>query len=350
MAEHPTTVSPGQDPQAEPKGELTIELKGVRKTFADSRKGESVNVLDGLDLRLSNSGAGKLVVLLGPSGCGKSTTLNLISGLMTPDPSGGEIRVNGELLAGPNPLSACVPQAYTCFPWRTVLENVEFGLTLRHAPKQERRAEALSYLNKVGLGDRLNARPSQLSGGMQQRVAIARALVLRLPVVLMDEPFGALDAQTRAEMQDMLLKLWREEKNMIVFVTHDITEALLLADQIVVFRQRPVRHVESFDLGFARPRRTTDEAFTLCAEGMRYLLKPGVSDDEFRFCSGVLRGMLELRASEDEFAVYGRRFRQVLETAATEAERREGFERLAELLRTPVAGKEAEAPEASAAQ
>jgi NitT/TauT family transport system ATP-binding protein len=271
----------------------------VSKTFVDSRKRAGVAVLDGLDLVLSNRGAGKLVVLLGPSGCGKSTTLGLISGLMVPDP-GGQVLINGEPLAGPNPLSTTVPQAYTCFPWRSVLENVEFGLALRHVPRKERRAEALSYLNKVGLGDRLHARPRQLSGGMQQRVAIARALVLRLPLVLMDEPFGALDAQTRAEMQAMLLKLWGEEKNTVVFVTHDITEALLLADQVVVFPQRPVRRVESFDITFGRPRRTSDEAFTLCAEVMRHLLDSGVSEREFSLCAEDLRGMLRSHADGKE--------------------------------------------------
>jgi NitT/TauT family transport system ATP-binding protein len=326
---------------------LTIELKGVSKTFVDTREKERVTVLDGLDLTLSNRGAGRFVALLGPSGCGKSTTLGLISGLMAPDP-GGEVRVNGELLAGPNPLSATVPQAYTCFPWRSVLGNVEFGLALRHVPRKERKAEALNYLNKVGLGDRQHARPRQLSGGMQQRVAIARALVLRPPLVLMDEPFGALDAQTRAEMQAMLLKLWGEERNMIVFVTHDITEALLLADQVVVFPQRPVRRVESFDLAFGRPRRTSDEAFTLCAEGMRHLLNPGVSGREFALCSEVLRGMLRSHAAGEELAPYGRCFREVLAPATPEAAR---LAQLTELGQPPPppAGAEPEASEGPAA-
>lgn len=229
-----------------------VELKGVSKWFYDSRSGDRIIVLDNLSLEVRDEEAGKFVVLLGPSGCGKSTILNLISGVLSPD--AGKVRVADLKGAGQDHKSATVPQAYTCFPWLTALENVEFGLIVQGKPKAERRAIAAEYLEKVGLGDRQNAYPKQMSGGMQQRVAIARTLAIKPAIVLMDEPFGALDAQTRAEMQQMLLELWVQEGNIVVFVTHDITEALLLADRIVVFSPRPARIVQDLRVKFARPR------------------------------------------------------------------------------------------------
>ncbi|MEK6409794.1 MAG: ABC transporter ATP-binding protein [Acidobacteriota bacterium] len=230
-----------------------VELKNVSKWFHDSRRGERIIVLNNLSLDVYEEEAGTFVVLLGPSGCGKSTILNLISGLLSP--SAGEVRVSNAQVTRPNHRkSATVPQAYTCFPWLTALGNVEFGLIIQGNPKAERRAIAIEYLNKVGLGDRLNSYPKQMSGGMQQRVAIARTLAIRPQIVLMDEPFGALDAQTRAEMQQMLLQLWEKEANTIIFVTHDITEALLLADRIIVFSPRPAQIVQDIRVPFPRPR------------------------------------------------------------------------------------------------
>jgi NitT/TauT family transport system ATP-binding protein len=216
-----------------------VELVKVWKWFEQARGQERFCALEGLDFKIEADEDGAFVVLLGPSGCGKSTILSLISGLSLADK--GEVRVNGHLVDGPDPDAATVPQAYTCYPWRTVLENVEFGLSLQGLPKKQRRERALEYLRKVDLADRCDAYPKQLSGGMQQRVAIARTLAMQLPIVLMDEPFGALDAQTRSDMQQMVLQLWNEEKNTIIFVTHDITEALLLGDRVVVFSSRPAR-------------------------------------------------------------------------------------------------------------
>lgn len=229
-----------------------VELKDVSKSFADTRTGKRLSVINKLNLVISSEEEGEFVVLLGPSGCGKSTILNLISGLLMPDE--GEVRVKGKLVTGPSPDSATVPQTYTCFPWLTVLGNVEFGLLVQGKRKNQRQKISTEYLDKVGLGDRINSYPSELSGGMQQRVAIARTLAIKPPVVLMDEPFGALDAQTRTEMQQMLLQVWRKERNTIIFVTHDITEALLIADRIVVLSARPAQVVYDEQIHFPRPR------------------------------------------------------------------------------------------------
>jgi NitT/TauT family transport system ATP-binding protein len=253
-----------------------VELRNVSKWFEGSRNGERLVVLDNLNLSIRDeeTGAGELVVILGPSGCGKSTVLSLISGLSCSD--AGEVLVFGERVTGPSPKSATVQQAYTCFPWLTALENVEFGLAIQGRPKAERGRIASQYLSKVGLDDRLDAYPKQLSGGMQQRVAIARTLAIKPPIVLMDEPFGALDAQTRAEMQQMLLQLWEEEKNFIIFVTHDITEALLLADRVIVFSPCPARILEDMRVPFARPRPASlarEEEFIHLSQNLLGLLK-----------------------------------------------------------------------------
>jgi NitT/TauT family transport system ATP-binding protein len=253
-----------------------VELKEVSKWFPIGRDGRTLPVFERLDLEIGSSGGGGgLVVLLGPSGAGKTTILDMISGFVAPD--AGEVRVFGEVIEGPNPSSATVPQAYTCFPWLSALANVELGLGLRGVKKAERRRIAKDYLERVGLGDRLQALPRELSGGMQQRVAIARTLAVKPPIVLMDEPFGALDAQTRADMQQLLIKVWREEGNLVIFVTHDITEALLLADRIVVLSARPARVLEDLEVPFSRPRSPAlvrDEQFLRLAEHLFELLRP----------------------------------------------------------------------------
>jgi ABC-type nitrate/sulfonate/bicarbonate transport system ATPase subunit len=224
---------------------------------------------------------GEFVVLLGPSGCGKSTILSLIAGLALPD--SGEVRVFNELVTGPHQHSATVPQAYTCFPWLNAVRNVEFGLRLQGMAESARRKVAMQYLAKVDLAGFANAYHRQLSGGMQQRVAIARTLALKRPVILMDEPFGALDAQTRAEMQQMLLQLWEEERNTVIFVTHDITEALLLADRIVVFSPRPASIIHDMEVPFPfeRPPGIVHEPeFVRCSEELRQLLRKHRPDQE----------------------------------------------------------------------
>jgi NitT/TauT family transport system ATP-binding protein len=256
-----------------------VELSRVGKWFPGFKQGERLRAVQDISLVVPGSPDGEFVVLLGPSGCGKSTLIQMISGLMRPDE--GEIRVFGNRVDGPDINSVMVPQAYTCFPWLTVQGNVEFGLNILRKPAADRRRTAADYLAKVGLSDRTDAMPRQLSGGMQQRVAIARTLAMRPRVVLMDEPFGALDAQTRAEMQQMLLDLWSQERNIILFITHDITEALLLADRIIVFSARPARILKDLRVPFARPRMQAlvyEPDFVKLSQALLLLLKPPVSD------------------------------------------------------------------------
>ncbi len=229
-----------------------VEIRHVHKAFPIQPNTKPAPVVEDVSILIPHQEEGEFVAFLGPSGCGKSTLLHMISGLLSPDK--GEVYALGKQVSGPDPQSVTVQQAYTCFPWLTVLGNVEFGLKTHGVEAVERRKLATEYLHKVGLGDRLDANPRQLSGGMQQRVAIARTLAMRLPIVLMDEPFGALDAQTRADMQETLLHLWQDEKNLVVFVTHDISEALLLANRIIVFSARPARIIYDMLVPFERPR------------------------------------------------------------------------------------------------
>ncbi len=230
-----------------------LQFSKVSKWFAGSKKGERIHTLDAIDFAIEDDGDGEVVAILGPSGSGKSTMLNLISGMLEPD--AGEITVCGKPVMMPNPDSVTVPQAYTCFPWLTVQGNVEFGLGVMGKSKSERSDIAMEYLEKVGLKDRASAMPRELSGGMQQRVAIARALAMKPPIVLMDEPFGALDPQIREEMQQMLLDLWSVERNLIIFVTHDITEAVFLADRVFVLSSRPAKIIHEMRVPFGRPRK-----------------------------------------------------------------------------------------------
>jgi len=229
-----------------------IELKNVGKWFPGRGSGERVVAVQEINLVIQDDESGEFMAILGPSGSGKSTILNMIAGLL--EPSEGEVLTFGKPVKGPNPQVVTVPQSYTCFPWLTAQGNVEFGLAMQNKPAAERSEQSAAYLEKVGLGDRLRAFPKELSGGMQQRVAIARALAMKMPVLFMDEPFGALDAPTRAEMQQLLLKLWMEEKNTILFITHDITEALLLADRIIVLSPHPGRIIQDIRVPFSRPR------------------------------------------------------------------------------------------------
>ncbi|MEQ1932671.1 MAG: ABC transporter ATP-binding protein [Fimbriimonadaceae bacterium] len=228
-----------------------LEFRGVVKEFDVPGK-PSIKALDGLSFEVPDEENGEFLALIGPSGSGKSTILNLIAGLY--GPTSGQVLCGGSSVEGPNDETVTVQQSYTCFPWLTVQQNVEFGLDIRGIEEAERKRVAIEYLERVGLADRRYAHPKELSGGMQQRVAIARALALKRPIILMDEPFGALDAQTRATMQSMLINLWQQERSLIVFVTHDINEALLLADRILVLSSRPAQIVFDVKVPFRRPR------------------------------------------------------------------------------------------------
>jgi NitT/TauT family transport system ATP-binding protein len=258
-----------------------IELHGVSKWFGN--KHDRLTVIDGIDLAVPNKPEGEFIALLGPSGAGKSTILSMLAGLSFAD--AGEVITNGHAVKGPNPDTVTVQQNYTCFPWLTVQGNVEFGLSIAGKPADERRDVAMHYLEQVELADRAKAFPKELSGGMQQRVAIARALAMRPKIVLMDEPFGALDAQTRADMQQMLLKVWAEETNCIFFITHDITEALLLADRVVVLSPRPAKIVQDLVVPFPRPRPANiifEEQFIQLSQALLQMLKKSPGSGQVR--------------------------------------------------------------------
>ncbi|MFD1331817.1 ABC transporter ATP-binding protein [Methylopila musalis] len=197
-------------------------------------------------------GAGEFVAILGPSGCGKSTLLGALAGHVAL--SGGRLAIDGTPIHGPHPDRGVVFQQHTLFPWKSVLENVAFGPKMRGVGKAERRAKALELLDLVGLNGFADRYPAELSGGMQQRVEIARVLINEPRLLLMDEPFGALDAQTRLMMQELLLDIWARVKTTVVFVTHDIDEALFLADRVLVMTARPGRTREVLASPFRRPR------------------------------------------------------------------------------------------------
>ena len=195
---------------------------------------------------------GEFVCVLGPSGCGKSTMLGALAGHLLS--SHGSIEVDGVRVEGPHPNRGLVFQHHTLFPWKKVRDNVAFGLKMKDVPRRERQRQADELLQLVGLEGFENRYPAQLSGGMQQRVEIARVLINHPHVLLMDEPFGALDAQTRLMMQELLLEIWTRIRTTVIFVTHDIDEALFLADRILVMSPRPGRILEEIRLDFDRPR------------------------------------------------------------------------------------------------
>jgi NitT/TauT family transport system ATP-binding protein len=195
---------------------------------------------------------GEFICLLGPSGCGKSTLLGAVAGHLPI--ASGRLTLAGEPIGGPDPQRGLVFQQHTLFPWKTVLENVAYGLKMKGVPRAERHAQANEFIERVGLGGFGGRYPRELSGGMQQRVEIARVLVNQPDVLLMDEPFGALDALTRVKMQSLLLSLWTGIRTTVIFVTHDIDEALFLADRVLVMSARPGRIVDELVLPFGRPR------------------------------------------------------------------------------------------------
>jgi NitT/TauT family transport system ATP-binding protein len=236
--------SPGTT--AEPK----LEARGVCVRYRNARTATSFLAVDGLDLTIED---GEFVVIIGPSGCGKTTFLNAVAGLQPI--ARGTLRVDGHDVTGPGPDRAMVFQHASLLPWRSVLDNVLFGVEMRQKRvRPEDRASARGLLEMVGLRGFEDAYPSELSGGMQQRVNLARALAVDPQLILLDEPFGALDAQTREVMQSELTRIWAESRKTALFITHDIQEAVFLADKVVVLSTRPghVREIVPIDL--PRPR------------------------------------------------------------------------------------------------
>lgn len=224
-----------------------LEIKDVGKVF--KTKGGDTTALEKTSFSIDD---GEFVTILGPSGCGKSTVLRIVAGLE--ESTSGTVLLDGKEINGPGPDRGMVFQSYTLYPWLTVKENITFGLKLKGVPQRERDDVARHYLQLIDLEGFENHYPIQLSGGMKQRVAIARALANDPKILLMDEPFGALDAQTRNIMQEVLLKAWEESKKTILFITHDVEESIFLADSVYVMTARPGRLKKRIPITLDRPR------------------------------------------------------------------------------------------------
>ena len=232
-----------------------LSIRGLAKTYA-TLSGDWVEAVTPVDFDVA---PGEFVSLVGPSGCGKSTLLNILAGFV--EPSAGQAFVGDEPIRAPNIDRGMVFQDYALFPWLSVLENVEFGLERKGIRKRERREIALDYLGSVGLAEFADKRTRELSGGMKQRVAIARAFATEPSIILMDEPFGALDALTRRFLQTQLLRIWQEHRKTIVFVTHSVPEAVALSDRIVVMTARPGRFKAVLAINLDHPRDFGSDAF-----------------------------------------------------------------------------------------
>lgn len=224
-----------------------IQVKNLKKTFP--LKDQNFVALDGVSLDIQDE---EFVTVVGPSGCGKTTLLNVIAGLEKA--SGGEVLVDGQKVSGPSPERGVIFQQYALFPWLTVRENVEFGLKLAKKPKKETRETASHFIELVGLTQFADALPKMLSGGMKQRCALARAYAVNPKLLLMDEPFGALDALTRVNLQGQLLQTWQSEKRTVMFITHDVDEAVFLANRVVVMAAKPGRIKEIIEVDLPYPR------------------------------------------------------------------------------------------------
>jgi NitT/TauT family transport system ATP-binding protein len=224
-----------------------ISVQGVSKVFPLG--GEDFVALDRVSLTISDN---EFVTVVGPSGCGKSTLMNILAGL--DQTSGGQALVDGKAVSGPSPERGVIFQQYALFPWLTVRKNVEFGLKTAGMPRAERRERAEYFIRRVGLEKFADALPKMLSGGMKQRCAIARAYAVNPSILLMDEPFGALDALTRVRLHEQLLETWTKEKRTVMFITHDVDEAVFLANRVVVMAARPGRIHEIIDIDLPYPR------------------------------------------------------------------------------------------------
>jgi len=228
---------------------MTVECRNVTKIFLYPKENKGIFALMDINLKVKKN---EFVCLIGPSGCGKTSLLHMMAGFEKP--TEGRILVQGRNIDGPSPARGVIFQEFSLLPWQTVLENITFGLKAQGISRHERSGIARHYLDLVGLKGFDNARPHQLSGGMKQKVAIARTLALRPEILLMDEPFGSLDEQTRLRLDFELLNLWEKDRKTVIFVTHSIEEAVLLADRIVLFTKRPGRVQKMVTLDIPRPR------------------------------------------------------------------------------------------------
>jgi len=246
-----------------------LELDGVSKTF-ESARGEAVVALTPVTLAIPQ---GRFLTILGPSGCGKSTIFNIIAGLEMP--STGTVTMDGTSIIGMSGVVSYMLQKDLLLPWRSIVDNVILGMEIDRVPKAEAKARALPLLARYGLGGFEDRYPGELSGGMRQRAALLRTMLCDRDVILLDEPFAALDAQTRADMQEWLLDVWDDFKKTVIFVTHDVDEGVYLSDEVVMMSGRPGRIIERVAIDLARPRKRaviTSPAFTAYKEHFLGLL------------------------------------------------------------------------------
>ena len=245
-------------------GILALEVLGLKKAY--TKNGQRLEVLD---IERFAAAEGEFITVVGPSGCGKSTFLHIVGGFITAE--AGSVRVYGQAVDGPGPDRGMMFQEFALFPWRTVAGNVEWGLEVQGVPRAERETIVQKYLELMNLVEFRNHHPAELSGGMKQRVALARVLAFDPKVLLMDEPFGALDAQTREVMQEEMTRLWERTGKTVVFVTHDIEEAVYLGDRVVVLSARPARVKEEVPIKLPRPRDITVKKSVQCLEHRNYV-------------------------------------------------------------------------------
>lgn len=242
------------------------EVRGLSKIYEDQSSGKNLVALDDLNLAISR---GEFVSIIGPSGCGKTTLLKILDGLVPYE--SGDVHVNGHTIDGPGPERAVVFQSFALLPWRTAKENVGFGLQLRGVDRAHREQATRTYIEMVGLQGFEDHYPPQLSGGMQQRVGLARALAVDPAILLMDEPFGSLDAQTRHLLQTDLERIWERDHKTVVFVTHDMEEAVFLSDRVVIMSPRPGRIHEVIEVPLPRPRNDETRTSPQFVELTRYV-------------------------------------------------------------------------------
>ncbi len=276
---------------------MKLEVRGVTKKFRS--KNGALIALEPIDLDVQ---AGEFVCLLGPSGCGKSTLLNIIAGL--DQPTTGEVRVDGEPARHTGTDRVMIFQNAALFPWLNVIDNVAFGLRMAGVPKIERQETARRFLRMVHLSDFESAFIHELSGGMRQRVALARALALNPDVLLMDEPFGALDAQTRDLLHDELQTIWSDTHKTVLFVTHNVREAIVLGDRVVVFSARPGKIKQIFTINLPRPRQIESYAVVDLAREMMTVLRDDVLTSEREIEQAVLRHDLEAQIEDGMRATF----------------------------------------------
>lgn len=224
-----------------------LEIKNISKTYDNNR--QLIETIKDFSLTIDEY---KFIALVSPSGCGKTTLLKIVAGLL--EPSAGEVILDGKKILEPDKERGMIFQSFSLFPWLTVKGNISFGLDLQSISEKQKDEIVQHYLQIVGLSDFANAYPKNLSGGMQQRLAIARTLANNPKVLLMDEPFGSLDSQTRSKMQEFLTDLWERDRKTILFVTHDVEEAIFLADTVYLLSQRPTETKQVFNVPFVRPR------------------------------------------------------------------------------------------------